>query len=39
MYEPIKHDAKLIRYMSFPKFISLLELGLFIPKSNLFDDI
>ena len=38
MYELIKMDAVLTRYIPFVKFISMLEQGFFIPKTNLFVD-
>ena len=38
MYELIKMDAVLTRYIPFVKLVSMLEQGFFIPKTNLFDD-
>lgn len=38
MYELIKIDAVLTRYIPFVKLISMLEQGFFIPNANLFTD-
>lgn len=38
MYELIKMNTVLTRYISFVKLISMLEQGFFIPKTNLFID-
>ena len=38
MFELIKMDAVLTRYIPFVKLLSMLEQGFFIPKANLFTD-